>query len=141
MSELHATLVTPEKTVFELELDWIQIPAMDGYVGILPDHAPFVSLAGTGVVTCKGRNKQIFTMAGGYFDIHNNQITILADVAEQLEDIDLDRAEIAQDRALQRIFGETEGQWQIDRAKAALLRSLNRIHAYKTYRNPSSSTD
>ncbi|MBN1355707.1 ATP synthase F1 subunit epsilon [bacterium] len=131
MPAIEFTLVTPGKKLFAGNVSWVQVPARDGYMGFLPGHAPLVSLAGTGMITCRmeGGKEKIFTMSGGYFEIHLNRMTVMADVAEHVESIDLERAEKARQRALDRIRGTLPGDWDIDRAHAALLRALNRIGA------------
>jgi F-type H+-transporting ATPase subunit epsilon len=131
MPDMFFTLVTPEHILFEGDVTWVQIPAHDGYVGILPHHAPMVSLTGTGIITCQRDNESdlFFTVSGGYFELHLNKITMIADVAEKIDGIDLERAEEARDRALERINSSMKDGIDIDRAKAALMRAINRINA------------
>lgn len=128
--QIKLVIVTPQATLFQNSVGFIQIPAYDGYMAFLPNHAPFVSTLGTGILSCGSVDDPSirFAISGGYFEIHNNEMIVLADVAETPGMIDLDRANRARDRALSRINGDADGDWDLDRARAALVRAINRIH-------------
>ncbi len=126
---IKLVIVTPQMTLFQDAVAFIQVPAYDGYMGFLPGHAPFVSTLGTGILKCGSRDDpQIcFSISGGYFEIHDDEMIVLADVAERPEAIDIERAERARERAIRRLTGEDAGNWDLERARAALARALNRI--------------
>ncbi len=128
-NEISLAVVTPGRIMFEGVVSSIQIPAADGYMGFLPQHAPLISPLGTGIIQCTTRNGETlyFCVSGGYFEVHENRMVILADVAEEGNDVDLSRAEEARDRARSRL--KDSKSWDIERARASLTRSLNRIRA------------
>jgi F-type H+-transporting ATPase subunit epsilon len=129
---IELTIATPEKILCRETVLYVQIPAFDGYVGILPRHAPFLSLLGIGVLTCRRPAKpdMLFTLTSGCFEIAGDRVTVLADVAESVPDLDLERARKAYGRAINRLKGSDPGKWDVERARAAMLRALNRIHAF-----------
>ncbi len=134
MSEtIQLVLVTPKETVFEGKVAHISIPAADGYMGFLPRHAPLVSPLGIGVLTADNPDgtKTVFTVAEGYFEIDRDRMIVLADVSEVPEEIDVKRAEKAKERAEKRLSGEWEGNWNMERARASLQRSIARLSAAK----------
>ena len=96
-------------------------------------HAPLITSLGTGILSLRkadGRNLHFF-ISSGYAEIHENQLIILADVAENGEDIDYDRAMKAKNRAMKRILDQETGKWDIDRVKAATERAESRINTVK----------
>ncbi|MBN1550757.1 ATP synthase F1 subunit epsilon [bacterium] len=137
---IRVILVTPERILCEQTASYVQLPAHDGYMGFLPGHAPLISLAGDGVLTCRTENNSdtLFSVMGGYFEIHQNVLTILADRSERADEINIDRAIKARDRALNRLNEDTPGKWDLDRAKASLLRALSRIQTVNRYRSSGS---
>ena len=134
MSVISVSLVTPQKTLYSGKATWIQVPATDGYMGFLPRHAPLVSMLGTGILSIKEESgaERFFALCGGYFEIHENAMIILADIAEPGMQIDALRAEKSKDRALDRINGKDKGDWDLDRAKASLMRALTRFKSSQT---------
>ena len=131
MAVITIALVTPQKTLYEGKATWIQVPAMDGYMGFLAQHAPLVSILGTGILTFteEGGTNRFFALSGGYFEIHEDAMIILADNAEPGMTIDVERAEKSRERAIERITGQSDGNYDLDRAKASLMRALTRIKA------------
>lgn len=127
--EISLAVVTPSRVLFEGIVSDVKIPALDGYMGFLPEHAPLVSPLGVGVIHCTAAdNKRLyFSVSGGYFEIHENRMVVLADVAEEGLDIDLERAEKARKRALNRLNDSEAGKWDTERASVALARALTRI--------------
>ncbi len=97
---LHLEIVTSERTVFEGEVDMVTVPGGGGEMGILPHHAPVLSTLKAGELHVKTAGQtQEFAIGGGFIDIHNNRVIILADSAERADEIDLARAEAARMRA------------------------------------------
>lgn len=97
---LHLEIVTSERTVFEGDVDMVTVPGGGGEMGILPHHAPVLSTLKAGELHVKTAGQtQEFAIGGGFIDIHNNRVIILADSAERADEIDLARAEAARMRA------------------------------------------
>lgn len=93
-------IITPEKTVFEDEVDQATLPVTDGEVTILPDHRSYIASLKAGEVMLKKEGKEIhLATAGGFLEFDKNVLTVLADRAEKAEEIDLSRAEEAKKRA------------------------------------------
>lgn len=129
---INLSVVTQESTLFDEPVSEVQLPAFDGYMGFRPDHAPFVSTLGVGTLLIRQTDKPdtVFTISGGgYFEIHQNVMIVLADVAEPAVELDMERAVSARNRAMRRLSGEDPGNWDLDRARSALARAENRIRA------------
>jgi F-type H+-transporting ATPase subunit epsilon len=121
------TIVTPERSVVKDEVDELQIPGADGYFGVLPGHAPLFSELRIGEVSYrKGDRWTFLAVAWGFVEVLPNQVRILAETAERAQEIDLDRATRAKQRAEERI---ARGGDDIDynRAMVALERAIIRI--------------
>ncbi len=124
---LDLTLVTPERSLIHQKVDEVQVPGLGGYLGLLPGHAPLFSElhAGELVYTIEGEAHSI-ALAGGFVEVLEDEVRILADVAEAADEIDVDRATQARDRADTLISG---GGDDVDypRAIDALDRARARI--------------
>jgi F-type H+-transporting ATPase subunit epsilon len=93
-------IVTPEKMVVRDVAEEMQIPGKDGYLGILPGHAPLITELAVGEITYRKDNRtQCLSVAWGFAEILPNKVTILAETAERAEDIDARRAQEAKQRA------------------------------------------
>ena len=124
---IELIIVTPEKSVVHEQVDELQIPGAEGYLGILPGHAPLFSELKVGEVGYrKGETWFFLSVAWGFVEVQSDQVRILAETAERAHEIDLDRAERAKQRAEERI---AKGGDDIDyrRALVALERALIRI--------------
>src|SRR6476619_4980896 len=100
---LRLEIVTAERVVFEDDdIDMVVAPSVDGQVGILPHHAPLLTILHVGELRVrKGNDEQTLVVAGGFMEVLNNKVTILADAAERSEEIDVASAEEARHRAEQ----------------------------------------
>ena len=126
-TKLSLEVVTPERQVLHDDVDSIQLPGLDGYLGILPGHAPLLTELGAGILSfSKGGETRYATALGGFAEVLANRVIILAERAELAEEIDLGRAEAARERALKRLQ-EKAGEVDFARAQLALQRSLTRI--------------
>ena len=98
---LTLEIVTAERLVFSDDnVDMVVAPSVDGEVGILPHHAPLLTLLQIGELrVTKGADEQSIVIAGGFLEVLNNRVTVLADVAERAEEIDAAAAEDARRRA------------------------------------------
>ncbi len=100
MSCIKFKIVTPERTVYESEIDQITLPTADGEITVLPNHIPLISVIAPGeLIVKKGDEEVMMAVSGGMIEVGENEITILADTAERAEEIDLKRAEEARARA------------------------------------------
>ena len=127
---LTLELATPSRLVISAEVDEVVVPGSQGYFGVLPGHAPLLATLGIGEVTYRlGRDEFHVAAAGGFAEVRNDKVIILADMAETPGDIDRARAERARDRAEARLAGRGATQEEIDyaRAMAALARALIRL--------------
>lgn len=99
-SKIKFKIVTPEKTVFESEIDQVTLPTAEGEITVLPDHIPLISVlkAGDLVIKKDGEESDI-AVSSGMIEVQKNEITVLADTAERAEEIDLKRAEEGRKRA------------------------------------------
>ncbi len=122
------SIVTPEKTLYEEEVSSVIAPGIEGYLGILTDHAPLITALVPGKITVKNSSHVEIVMAvsGGFLEVLKNKVVILADAVEFAKDVDLERAKKALDRAKQRIKSK-EKDIDIPRALAAFKRAQNRI--------------
>ncbi len=126
---LTLELATPTRMVAAVEADEVVVPGSQGYFGVLPGHAPFLATLGIGEVTYRvGREEAHVALSGGFAEVRNDKVIILADGAETPADIDRARAERARERAEARLTGRAS-QEEIDytRAVCALARALTRL--------------
>jgi len=129
---LHLEVAAPERMLVNEEVTEVTIPGEQGYMGILPGHAALLSELGIGELTYKLVNgkKRVLAVAGGYVEISNNQVRVLAQGAERPNEIDVARAEIALRRANERVANPLPGV-DIARALNAAKRARARMDASK----------
>lgn len=122
-------VVTPERSVIKERAESLVVPGVDGYMGVLVDHAPIVVSLKPGVVKYKaGTGFSSMAVTGGFLEFSENRAVILADAAELSSEIDVERARAAKHRAEERIRSRAEGI-DLDRANAALQRAIARLKA------------
>ena len=120
-------IVTPEKKVVDTTAEEVQIPGKNGYLGILPGHAPLITELSVGEITYRENSaEEHLAVAWGFAEILPNKVTILAETAERPSEIDVSRARKAKERAEQRL---SSGDTSVDvtRALDALHRAETRI--------------
>ncbi len=127
MAKLRFEIVTAERAVYSDEVDIVIAPGIEGQLGILPSHAPLLTMLQPGelVVRKEGEETAIF-VSGGFLEVMQNRVTVLADVAERAEEIDIARAEEAKRRAEEQLK-ERPLEMDLAAAEAALRRSLVRL--------------
>ncbi len=126
---LQLEIATPMRLVVSDTVDEVVAPGSEGSFGVLRGHAPFLTTLGIGELTYrKGRNEYHLAVAGGFAEVRNDKVIVLADAAERPEEIDRERAERARQRAEQRLGGRTQEEIDYVRCSAALLRALTRLH-------------
>jgi F-type H+-transporting ATPase subunit epsilon len=126
---IRCEIVSQDRSVFEGDVDIVTIPGRDGDMGILPHHAPLLATIRPGVIKVRqGTAEQLFTITGGLVEVQPSIVTILADAAESVEEIDIARAEEAKRRAEQRLKeGVPPGTEAYLAAEAALRNSNLRL--------------
>ena len=98
---IRCEIVSQDRTVFEGDVDIVVLPGTDGEMGILPKHSPVLTTLKYGIIKVrKGGNEELFTVAGGVAEIQPDIVTVLADAAENVEEIDVARAVGAEGAAL-----------------------------------------
>lgn len=120
--KLRLDVVTPERELFTGEVDKVLAPGVEGQMGILPRHAPLITVLAEGVLVAhQGEEVLTFAIHGGYMQVLPDRVIVLADVAERAEEIDVMRAEEARRRAEELLTREPPPQERI-----AALQSLRR---------------
>jgi F-type H+-transporting ATPase subunit epsilon len=91
--QIDLEIATPERLLVKEQVNEIQIPGKEGYLGILPGHAPLLSQLGTGFLSyTAGNRKRYLSLHGGFVEVLPNQVRVLANIAERAEEIDMERA-------------------------------------------------
>jgi len=125
---LTLEIATPTRQVVAETVDEIVIPGSEGYFGVLPGHVAFLTTLGIGELMYRiGSDEHYLAVAGGFAEVRNDKVIVLADTAERPEEIDRTRAERARERAERRLSGRVEEEVDYERALAALARALVRI--------------
>lgn len=124
---LKFEIITAERVVYTDEVDIVVAPGIEGQLGILPHHAPLMTMLQPGeVVVRKGGEESAMFVSGGFLEVRGDKVIVLADTAERAEEIDIARAEAAKRRAEERVEGRVP-ELDVARAEAALRRSLVRL--------------
>ncbi len=133
MASLQLEIVTPDQMVLSTQADYVGAPGLEGEFGILPGHIPFLSALKIGGLYYKagGKTRYVF-VSGGFAEISNDKVTILAESAEEAENIDFARAEHARKRAEERLAQKSDETINQIRAEAALSRATCRL-SLKSY--------
>ena len=122
-------IVTPEKKVFSEDVSFLVAPGTDGELGIMPEHAPLITALNIGLLRVEQEGKKFkVVLTGGFMEVRNNKVTVLADTAERTESIDAARAEAAKRRAEERLASKSP-DIDVVRAEMALKRALVRLKA------------
>jgi F-type H+-transporting ATPase subunit epsilon len=120
-------IVSPDRALVNEMVDEVEIPGADGYFGVLPGHTPLLALLGAGELWYRqGADKHYLAIAFGFAEVQPDRVTLLAQVAEKAEDIDVARAEAAKKRAEERI-NQPHIDMDAERARIALMKSLIRL--------------
>ena len=126
-TKITLEIVTPDRSLIREEVDEVQVPGSEGYLGILPGHTPLLATLAVGELWYRaGAEKHYLAIAGGFVEVLPDRVTILAQIAERAEEIDLRRAEEAKRRAEERL-ARPAVDIDAERARIALLRSLIRL--------------
>ncbi len=123
-------IITPGRVVFQGEVTSVSAPGVMGGFQVLYDHAPMLSAIGVGVLKVKDKEGKdmVYTTSGGFAEVKNNSVVILAESAERHDEIDVKRAKAAKERASRRLeIGSNDPQIDAERARVALARAINRL--------------
>jgi F-type H+-transporting ATPase subunit epsilon len=134
---IRCEIVSQDRTVFQGDVDIVLLPGVAGEMGILPHHAPTLTILRYGVIKIRRQGKEeLFAVAGGMAEVQPNVVTVLADAAENIQEIDVTRAQAARKRAedaLARLKPDEEHDAYLT-MEAALRRSNLRLDAVRRYR-------
>ncbi|MHB0967374.1 MAG: ATP synthase F1 subunit epsilon [Chloroflexi bacterium] len=133
---IHCEIVSQDRIVFQGDVDIVVVPGVEGVMGILPNHSPLLSTLQYGIITIRQKNQEeYFTVAGGVVEVTGSQVTILANAAENVDEINIQRAEDARQRA-EISLKEAGAVKPEDQAalQLALKRSTLRIAAVQRFR-------
>ena len=127
MSSLKLDIVTAERIVYSEDVDVVIAPGVEGQLGILPHHAPLMTILRAGeLVVRRGGEEDTLAISGGFLEVRPDRVIVLADSAERAEEIDMERAEAAKQRAEQRLI-EKVAEVDTGRVEAALRRAMARL--------------
>ena len=133
---IRCEIVSQDRTVFQGDVDIVVLPGAAGEMGILPHHAPVLAILKYGIIKIRRAGREeLFTVAGGMAEVQPDIVTILADAAENVEDIDITRAKAAKRRAEEALANlKPEDHDAYLRMEAALRRSNLRLDVARRYR-------
>ena len=128
---IHLEIVTPEKQLFSGMVDSVTVPSNQGYLGILPGHAPLLAELGIGEISYKmGDRGEYLFCSWGFVEVLPERVVVLAQTAERASEIDVNRAEQAKQRAEMRLKSK-DPSLDCARAELAMLRAISRISAIR----------
>ena len=121
-------IITAERQVFSDEVDMVVAPGIDGQLGILPRHAPLMTMLKPGALTVRkaGEEDMYVAVSGGFMEVLGNRVSILADACERSDEIDEERAQQVVQRAQERLANRSEDM-ELERAMASLRRAQVRV--------------
>jgi F-type H+-transporting ATPase subunit epsilon len=126
-THLQLQIVSAERSLVNERVDEVEIPGAEGYFGVLPGHTPLLALLGAGELWYRqGQQKHYVALAFGFAEVLPDRVTILAQIAEKADEIDVARAEAAKKRAEERMARPTVDM-DFERARIAMLKSLIRL--------------
>jgi F-type H+-transporting ATPase subunit epsilon len=137
MATLRLEIITAERQVFSDDVNTVVAPGVEGELGILPHHAPLITMLKPGEVLIRKDSEETYmSVSGGFLEVRPDKILILADACERAEEIDIERAEAAKRRAEERLKTRTP-ELDVAQVQAALLRSLVRLRVAERKRRKS----
>ena len=131
---MRLEIVTAERILFEGEVDVVVVPGADGEIGVLPKHAALMTVLQPGELRYRtGDSEEQFVVTGGFVDVRGDRVSVLADAAEHIDEIDMARVEEAIARAQERI-AEQRGDVDLERALSSLRRARVRLNVTRRRR-------
>ena len=126
-THIELQIVTPDRLLVREQVDEVQIPGQEGYFGVLPGHTPLLAALAVGEMWYrKGPEKTYLAVAFGFAEVLPDRVTILAQVAERADEIDLERAETARKRAEERVT-HPKSDVDYEQARRELTKSMTRL--------------
>ena len=126
-SHLKLQLTSPDRSLVSEPVDEVEIPGADGYFGVLPGHTPLLATLQVGQLWYRqGQEKHYLSLAFGFAEVQPDRVTILAQIAEKADEIDIARAEAAKKRAEERLSKPTMDM-DFERARIAMMKALIRL--------------
>ena len=128
MAQLKLEVVTPERRVLSESVDAVTLPGLGGELGILPGHTPLISQLQTGVLsyTTAGKTLQLH-VSGGFIEIKDDVVSVLAEIAERPEEIDAARARLSREHTEKQLNAWSGSEQDLEEARVKLERSLVRL--------------
>jgi F-type H+-transporting ATPase subunit epsilon len=124
---MHLEIITAERLVYSDEVDMVIAPGFDGQLGILPMHAPLMTMLKPGELTVRKDGENMYVaVSGGFMEVLGNKVSVLADACERSDEIDEQRAEQAVQRAQERLANRGSDT-ELERAVSALRRAQVRV--------------
>lgn len=125
---LHLEVITPEGRVYEDDVDMVIAPGSEGYLGILPHHAPLLTALGPGEFRVKkGGIEEVLVVFGGFMDVRGDKVVVLTEAAEPADEIDVQRAQAARQQAQEVLQAGPMSAADEARARASLQRAMVRV--------------
>ncbi len=125
---LRLDIITPERNVLSETVDSVTVPGANGELGILPGHTPLISQLQTGVLAyTQGGTARRLLVSGGFVEVRDDRVAVLADIAERPEEIDAARARAARDEAEQHLGTFSGSEEEFERERAELARATTRL--------------
>lgn len=133
---IRTSIVTPFGQVFEGLATGVNLPGTEGAFEVKFNHASLMSMLDIGKITIRQKDgaEHLFAVNGGFVEVHDNRVTVLAESAENVKNIDLERAKVAKARAAEEIRKEKDRkapQEDVLKAELALKRAINRIKLHQ----------
>ena len=139
MAEMKLEIVTGEGLVYTGEVEVLVAPGIEGELGILPHHAPLLTMLQPGEIRIVVEGQEEYmVISGGFLEVLANTVTILADTAERADEIDEERAQEAVQRAQERLTGQLAAQ-DLERALASIRRAQARVQVARRRRSRGSA--
>ena len=141
MPTMLLEIVTAERLVYSDQVNVVVAPGIEGQLGILPHHAPLLTILQPGELTIRkeGEEDTYMAISGGFLEVMGNRVVVLADTAERADEIDETRAQVAIRRAQEQLESRGEDV-NLERAMAAILRSQTRLKVARRRRRPPGPT-
>lgn len=129
--KLQLEIVTPERSVLTEQVDEVVMPSVEGYMGVLPGHAPLLAQLDVGEVSYRvGQQRKYLAISGGYAEVQRGAVSVLARTAELSEEIDLERAQRAKEKAESALKGDLPPE-EFRRFEVRLKRAMSRIGVHQ----------
>jgi F-type H+-transporting ATPase subunit epsilon len=137
MATLRLEIITAERQVFSDDVNTVVVPGVDGELGVLPHHAPLITMIRPGEVLVRKDGEETYLfVSGGFLEVRPDKIIILADACERYDEIDIERAEAAKRRAEEGLKTHPP-ELDVTQAQAALLRAIVRLKVAERKRRKS----